>query len=583
MEGNGTTYNPLEGTMAGEVVKAAPKLTDEEVAKKQKEYVQKKAEEAKAHNEAIEKKAQDQKQATLSGLKMGGGISMAGSAGEGAAAVSTTVEQEEKEKLRNTYKKEMGDVIAMFQRAYDGEDDNQMEALLGIIKGFKTGGKVYLSNLNAEETKKALAHQREIATGTIQQYKSFYHLAKGDIDLAALESDAKAKVTAMPTSSKALDELKAQGPGQFEMDDIPPRDKAALAQVITTTLADTFKNIFGMVEGGTTQIATATTEGASVRGYEEAAAMLSQDVARSQARKDKVAAINFDLEQKYNGNLIEALGEFERRASADEKYYMQQKLNQVNIAYANAFAILGLEQQALNAEANLATNLDNYNQRKETFNKGALNAMERTKFMANAKAVNGVLAEMQAQRLERAKRMKGFDSTRKSLFVAEGISGINMTSMFRTTMDKYEAIPQEVLEDKDGQGQPSAGNRAGAIAFNMLKQGVQRGILSPSQADLGLSNIVVMANMDMLPNSFTDDFLKKIGTETIAPSPNIQATLSRMGVNDYFNKAPEGNYTATFAATSLLSTYGSMATRYAKTTKKGEGSRQEAQLYIWGR
>lgn len=533
------------------------------------EQERKKAEKAAqdAQNKIKEqKKIKDLKYASFAGAKGGMSLGMPEVGATDAVAEEAQDQAKQEKALENRYEQIGKDITALAQRVDAEGDPDMANQFYGLLASFMDGNKAALVKFSTAKRQEALDAMQAFRQSTIESTLDDYFLANGQLNMVGIENRAANRVKKTETSSKALDELKRQGAGSFDLEEIPRRDRAVLANVITTTVADAFKNIFGMVQGGTTQIATATTDNASVRGYEEAAAMLSEDVARSQARRDKVAMVNFELQQKYNGKMIEALSEFEQRAELNERAYQNQRLQQINIEYGRAFKFLGMKQQALRTEAKLQTSMEATKNREKEVNAGFINAQKVADKQALARAYTSLVARDRAKSVERSKKLTGLYQTVKNSTNFDAV--MPLTPYADANVIRMSQVSDETLAG--GNGVRGAGTSLGSTVLSRVKEMVADG-MPHKDAVRAIQNIILMGQNDMLPRNISNEALRQLGTTLIQPSTDIQAIVSGSPlIKNNFIKTD--NSSAIFMNNTIITALANGSANYMKQTKKGKGS-----------
>ena len=583
MEGNGTTYNPdlAKSTLEPEEIKE-----EKEFDRATKDALIERIDKSQAKSKAESDKTYLSRRFG-SGARFGG----VGSSGFGDMAkaiketskTSTDIDTPEEkareledEALKNRYEQIGKDITALAQRVDAEGDPDMAKQFYGLLASFMDGNKAALVKFSTAKRQEALDAMQAFRQSTIDSTLDDYFLANGQLNMVGIENRAANRVKKTETSSKALDELKRQGAGSFDLEEIPRRDRAVLANVITTTVADAFKNIFGMVQGGTTQIATATTDNASVRGYEEAAAMLSEDVARSQSRKDKVAMVNFELQQKYNGKMIEALSEFEQRAELNERAYQSQRLQQINLEYGRAFLVLGMKQQSLRTEAELQTSMEATKNREKEVNAGFINAQKIANKQALARAYTSLVARDRAKSLERSKKLTGLYQTVKNSTNFDAV--MPLTPYADANVIRMSQVSDETLAG--GNGVRGAGTSLGSTVLSRVKEMVADG-MPHKDAVRAIQNIILMGQNNMLPRNLTNEALRQLGTTLIQPSTDIQAIVSGSPlIKNNFVKTD--NSTAIFMNNTIITVLANGSANYMKQTKKGKGSIDGLLVYTFG-
>ena len=566
-------FNALEGTQAGVVVESAPKSTPaqikakEDKAQRQQNIDDTIAKETTPSTSVWDKVGEDVGKAKEA-MHQRSGVTL----GSGSFQEAESTKPKEKP---YDWGKDLGKV----QQRYieNGEIDklNELNALMASVIG---GQKYVAASAFTKQRTDFLKDSLAVTELEIKKAKSQYFLTKGEINRAGIEAMGEGMVNKSKTSSKALDQLQEQGAGQLDMEDIPPNDRAVLAQVISTSIADTFKNIFGMVEGGTTGAATALSDDAGVVGYQQAATMLATNVAESRARKDKVAMINFELEEKWKGDVVKAMSEFENRASVEERFYQTQRMSAIAMEYSHAFKLLGMEQRMLEMEGNIRGSMDTDRTNVSRTNASGQNQIKAAKIRAMGAVRAQMIARDRADKVERDRRITGLRS-----LVGAGVNmaatGIPWTHLAGSVVHTYSIIPEKSLHGQDsGIGNAAAGR--GADIINKIQRMVSNG-MTPKQANVAVNNVLMMADKGYLPNNMSDEFIGVISDEAILPNTEYQIIMaSKPNLVGGFTKS--GNFAPSVMNMTIMQLLSAKGSQYYKNVKKGDYSPANFNAQLWG-
>ena len=286
--------------------------------------------------------------------------------------------------------------------------------------------------------------------------------------------------------------------------------------------------------------------------------------------------MNFELQQKYNGKMIEALNEFERRAELNERAYQNQRLQQINIEYGRAFQFLGMKQQSLAAEANLQTSMEATKNQEKQVNATFINQQKIADKQALARAYSSLVARDRARSVERSKKLTGLYQTVKNAVYFDGV--MPLTPYADANVLRMSQVNDETLAGKNGVR--GAGTALGSTVISRVKEMIADG-MPHKDGVRALQNIILMGQNDMLPRNITNEALRQLGTTIIQPSTDIQAMVnSSPVVKNNFIKTQ--NSSAIFMNNTLITALANGSANYAKQTKKGKGSVDGLLVYMLG-
>lgn len=444
---------------------------------------------------------------------------------------------------------------------------DQINVLLGTLQNAKPGDPI------REQVRAALAMVNQGATAAfveghynglkaakqaeldyrntvIKDKMSAYWLANGDLNTGSIEAKVSKLIGDKPeTSSGALDQLKANGAGQMDMPDLPETDKAAMTEMIISSLADTGKNIALMLGGGQNMQAAALATSASERSFESASNWMAMDLANYKQKKDKVTALNFELAEKYKGDIINMTAEFEQRASADERAYNQLRIKATLQEYDTAWKIMGMDKASLDRIGQIGIEIDNAKNRVEEINTGRQqqveleNARLRQAIGANIAAIDKALMAERKLRIagvaDMVKKMKGLDG--------HGINGSLHSLWFTNQLMNLDPSDSPII---------SAGSNAGLRAFANIRRVVQQGgDFTPDNGNQAVENLAILAQKKLIPNNFNDETIKTLGTTKLDMSMSADVISANTKLD--LQALPENNSTHVYFVGSLLNAAGS--------------------------
>ena len=136
-------------------------------------------------------------------------------------------------------------------------------------------------------------------------------------DLAKGKEHAKGYISQPQVSRESLDELQRRGPVQMEEPEIPSMWNAA-TQMLLGTIAQAFQT------ANQSALAAAESEQAATGVAMNSAAYQAAEFASFKQNRQRVLEINTQLRAQYQGDLIAAMRDYEKRADAAQWNYEQQ-------------------------------------------------------------------------------------------------------------------------------------------------------------------------------------------------------------------------------------------------------------------
>ena len=415
-----------------------------------------------------------------------------------------------------------------------------------------------------------------------------YFLSTGQLDKVGIEARVDEKVKKPNTSSKALDELKAQGATQIEAPEVPPEDKGALVDMIISGIADIAKNIGGMVSGdAATSVAIASSQTAGEISGERVQAMIARDLANYDQRKEKIRLLNAELMAKHKSDIVAYTSEFEQRASAEERAYQNLRMQSLDMEYNRAMQIMGIyqsiEEQELQAgitKQAAENQLEQFNQKGEMDVAQHNQAMEMQRQRFNFELLN---AKMMAEKLKKEKFM----------YIEQLVNGLGNQMANISGVSNNSTALRWALSDIDSwKGDPTSedetniidnGSVLGSNYFNSVRALVAKGDLTPQEGANAIKVANTMAMSKYLPKTnMNDEEIKAVGKANVNISPDADTQIGKsLPMFSYV-----GNRSNVYFVTSLniltKTMYEQAAENYQKMPSSERGANPMPAGFPWG-
>jgi hypothetical protein len=424
--------------------------------------------------------------------------------------------------------------------------------------------------------------------GVVQGVMDDYFLSTGQLDKVGMEARVDEKVKKPNTSSKALDELKAQGATQIDAPEIPPEDKGALVDMIISSIADMAKNIGGMVSGdAATSVAIASSQTAGEISGERVQAMIARDLANYDQRKEKIRLLNAELMAKHKSDIVAYTSEFEQRASAEERAYQNLRMQSLDMEYNRALQIMGIYQSIEEQEFQAGiTKQAAENQLKQFNQKGEMDVaqhnqaigMQRQRF--NFELLN---AKMMAEKLKKEKFMyieqlvNGLGNQ-----MADNFGVNNNATALRWALYDIDAWKGDKTKEEEAKIAEN-GATVGANYFNKVRSLVANGKMKPEEGANAIRVANTMAMSKYLPKTnMNDEEIIAAGQSSVNISPDADAQIGKS--LPMFSKV--NNRSNVFFVTSLNNRtkimYEQAAENYQKMPSSERGANPMPAGFPWG-
>ena len=502
-------------------------LSEMEKINKQKEELKQKIAENNAKMEARKKELETKKENAGALYKIGVGTTK--EARYRSLDIDEDLIEEEKKKTKPQPK---GDIIDLNALKDQGkyEQDKEMLGMAGAQKSqleYTAEAMTWNAWIKAEQAK------QDAFDIFVKGVKSKYFTSKGELDFAQMESRVDEKVKKPNTSSKALDELKAQGATQIDAPEIPPEDKGALVDMIVSGFADIAKSIGGMVSGdAATSVAIAGSQTAGEISGERVQAMIARGLANYEQRKEKIRLLNAELMAKHKGDIVAYTAEFEQRASAEERAYQNLRLQSLDMEYNRAMKVIGISEQmrdqihTIAMERNKGQNLEQANRNRDELSL----AMHKENYDLQVARFNAEMnnAKMMAEKLQKQKRM----------YVETLVNGIGNQLANIYGVGNNSAALSYALNDIDmWKGDETKESEAKIVRngadvgynyFNRVRQLVANGKMKPEEGANAIRVANTMAMGKYLPKTnMNDEEIIAAGQSSVSISPDADADVGR--------------------------------------------------------
>jgi|LSQX01.1.fsa_nt_gb hypothetical protein len=249
--------------------------------------------------------------------------------------------------------------------------ENDPDGAVALMNAGLASLKATNVQLTFENQRKALEAKMEYEETLIKSLMNSYGLAEGKFDLAYLRNRAKDIVGDKPSLRReGLDKLLEQGAPEIAMPEMPDDMNAYLAEVVMGTIGDITQNAIAWASGGTTAVATASVPSAGQQVMANVATMMSMDVEQHREKVEKIRLLNEELRIKYEGDVINAMIEFDARADASEQAYNQMRFQATAMEISNAFRVLDMKDRADEFISNIGRFIDNVKNQEAMINEG---------------------------------------------------------------------------------------------------------------------------------------------------------------------------------------------------------------------
>lgn len=479
--------------------------------------------------------------------------------------------------------KPKGDVIDLNALKDQGKYEQDKD-MLGMTELGKQGLKWTALTQGYEAITKYQEALRNFKNTFAKGMMDDYFLSTGQLDKVGMEARVDEKVKKPNTSSKALDELKAQGATQIEAPEVPPEDKGALVDMIISGIADIAKNIGGMVSGdAATSVAIASSQTAGEISGERVQAMIARDLANYDKRKEKIRLLNAELMAKHKSDIVAYTSEFEQRASAEERAYQNLRMQSLDMEYNRAMQIMGIYQSIEEQEFQAGiTKEAAENQLKQFNQKGAMDvaqhdqAIEMKRQMFNLQ-VNQ--ARMDAEKLKK----QGYLGMEK-LLASPGIqfaeiAGVdNIASALQYSINDINTFKPTPEDMKIA----VAGSNLGGNYFNRVKGLVGKGI-DAEGAVRAIRVANTMAMRGYLPKSNLNDAeIIELSKADVSISPDADVQMGQ-GLPMFSRVANRSNvYFMNVMNSKTMTMYEQGAENYQKMPSKERGANPMPASFPWG-
>jgi len=436
----------------------------------------------------------------------------------------------EEEKRRVKPAKPKGDIIDLNALKDQGKYEQDAE-MLGMVGAQKSQLQYIAKAMEWEAWNRAETAQQAAFETFKKGVLSKYRTVTGELDFEQMEARVDEKVKKPNTSSKALDELKAQGATQIDAPEIPPEDKGALIDMIVSGFADIAKSIGGMVSGdAATSVAIAGSQTAGEISGERVQAMIARDLANYEQRKEKIRLLNAELMAKHKGDIVAYTAEFEQRASAEERAYQNLRMQSLDMEYNRAMQAIGISEQMREKAFNIAIER-NQGQNAEIAdnNRNRLSlAMHKESYNLQVARFNAEMneAKMMAEKLTKQKRMyvetlvNGLGNQMANYY---GVS--NNSSALRWALNDIDTWKGDQTKEEEAKIAES-GATVGANYFNKVKSLVAKGNMTAEEGANAIRVANTMAMGKYLPKTnMNDEEIIAAGKSSVSISPDADAKI----------------------------------------------------------
>lgn len=421
--------------------------------------------------------------------------------------------------------------------------------------------------------------------GVVQGVMDDYFLSTGQLDKVGMEARVDEKVKKPNTSSKALDELKAQGATQIEAPEVPPEDKGALVDMIISSIADMAKNIGGMVSGdAATSVAIASSQTAGEISGERVQAMIARDLANYDKRKEKIRLLNAELMAKHKGDIIAYTAEFEKRASAEERAYQNLRMQSLDMEYNRAMQIMGIYQNVEDLESQAAVAKEAAENQLKRFNrKGEMDVAQHNQTMEMKRQMFNLQVNQARMDAEKLKK-QGYLGMEK-LLASPGIqfaeiAGVdNIASALQYSINDINTFKPTPEDMKIA----VAGSNLGGNYFNRVKELASKGLITPEGATRAIRVANTMAMRKKLPKTNLNDaeiIAISQADVSISPDADVEAGESLSMFSPVANRS--NVYFMNVMNSKTMTMYEQAAESYQKMPSSERGANPMPASFPWG-
>jgi hypothetical protein len=582
---------------------------DEETKKKQQseepdvlselEKINKQEEELKQrvveNNAAMEQRKDDLRKAERAGVESAkysqvfgakyglGGGNIAETISESARAATTTYAETKKNETSKESAKPKGETIDLNALKDQGKYEQDKD-MLGMAE-IKGQGLKWIAETQTYDA--YTARQTALSNfkkGVVQGVMDDYFLSTGQLDKVGMEARVDEKVKKPNTSSKALDELKAQGATQIDAPEIPPEDKGALVDMIISSIADMAKNIGGMVSGdAATSVAIASSQTAGEISGERVQAMIARDLANYEQRKEKIRLLNAELMAKHKSDIVAYTSEFEQRASAEERAYQNLRMQSLDMEYNRAMQIMGIYQNVEDLESQAAVAKEAAENQLKRFNRqGEMDVAQHNQSMEMKRQMFNLQVNQARMDAEKLKK-QGYLGMEK-LLASPGIqfaqiAGVdNIASALHYSINDintFKPTPEDLKIEL-------AGSNLGGNYFNRVKGLVGKGI-DAEGAVRAIRVANTMAMRGYLPKSNLNDAeIIELSKADVSISPDADVQMGQ-GLPMFSRVANRSNvYFMNVMNSKTMTMYEQAAESYQKMPSSERGANPMPAGFPWG-
>lgn len=385
--------------------------------------------------------------------------------------------------------------ISQKLKRFKGADDatvNQLKRLIGSIQAETVD-----ANLESFIRRQDLIRdmRQKIKRDVLDQYFNANGLDYDNIRTLVENQTTKGKVT-----TTALDELRAKGPEQMAMPEIPNRDKVMISKTIASVMGSMMKSAFTSAAGGRTAQVAGLMPDPGLQALADTGRMLATDVEKFQAKQEKVEQVNFMARNKWQNQITQMQADIDRRLDASELEYQRNIERSIANHINRADRYYALDQQLASQVAGLETQKELAEVGIEKFNVQQKNAAKRLKTQL---AINLKMGELKARQATRKKNMPYlFDIVKRNAPLAEAI-GLDTT--------QAEAIMDQVVASSLPE------NVRGAIISrsNQMFRSMKDAELSNEQQKIYINNVLKLSTQDFIPRSFTRETMQILSEKPI--------------------------------------------------------------------
>ena len=430
-------FNSLEGSKTEEIVKAAPKLTEEEIKKKEnkadiQDTINK---EGKVEEDGFWDKVGENVAVGKAGMVTAGGST---SYGEGKAIADRAREINEKGKnamglsekdtinFANTMRKVFANPELLEDMNLDAKTKDMIKKMGGVVTAER-------ETEFFQGVTKALKAKREALEALTKNTIFVKSISDGMItpEGVALAGDyAKQMAGEKRTPSRgALDAVQERGATQMDAPEFPEEDKKILAKVLSGAFANIMKGaaIAAAPTDRSAQIG-AIMESPGIQIMAGTAPMLASDIAAYKQRVTEVEDKNIMLMEKYNDKVDQLLANYDQDLNAAEREYSTMlfngRLNRIN----RVEALYGESVKMQNEIGALEMSKDAVRQGMESRYKTRKQNAEATNARLKAMAIRNVIAEFKAKKANAKANIRDYSG-----FLAENMAGVSTFSYDMST------------------------------------------------------------------------------------------------------------------------------------------------------